>query len=169
MLTQQEMREKYAMLYDYMATSGKTEYMKVFGHVMTDMMEWLIDYKPEAAQEWIEKLCAIKWKNYLTRKEADEIVAKMNPKAPWSHDVWKSTMDSLGIPTEEQPCYNSCALWVVMNMVHSDSAPTIAKIMEAPLSEIPQQQFVKAVHAFALDKLKDTDGVFNVRKYFGLQ
>ena len=168
MLTQQELREKYAMLYEYMATSQKTEYMKAFGHVMNEMMEWIIANKPELAQEWIEKLCSIKWNNYLTQKEADAIVAKMNPKAPWSRDAWKRALEDMGIPTEEEPYYNSCALWVVMNMVYSDSANTIAKLMEVPLQEIPQQQMVKAVHAFAIDKLIDEDGVFSVRRYFGL-
>jgi hypothetical protein len=168
-MTQAEIKDKYTMLYDYMATSQKPEYMKAFGHAMNEMMDWFIINKPEAAQEWVEQLCAIKWHNYLTTKEAEAIVSKMNPKAPWSRDVWNKAMDSFGIPTEESPYYNSCALWVVMNMVYSDSAQTIAKLMEASLAEIPQQQLVKAVHAFALDKLKDTDGVFNVRKYFGLQ
>lgn len=168
-MTQAEMKEKYAMIYEYMATSGKPEYMKTFGHAMSEMMEWFISNKPELAQEWLEKLCSIKWNNYLTQKEAEAIVAKMNPKAPWPRDVWKNVMDGMGIVTEEEPYYNSCALWAVMNMVYSDSSQTIARLMEAPLAEIPQQQLVRAVHAFALDKLIDADGVFSVRKYFGLQ
>ena len=168
MLTQQELRDKYAMLYEYMATSQKPEYMKAFGHVMSEMMEWTITNKAEMANDYIEKLCSIKWKNYLTQKEAETIVTKMNPKAPWNRDVWNQALDNLGIVKEESPYYNACALWTVMNMVYSDSASTIARIMDMPLAEIAPEDMVEAVHDFALDKLKDSDGVFNVRAYFGL-
>ena len=163
-----EMKEKYIQLYEFMASSNKTAYMKVFGHVMTEMMDWFIANKPEAAEEWLCKLESIKWNNYLTPKEADKIAAAMNPKAQWPRDVWKQTMDSLGIVLEESPYYNSCALWVTMNMVYSDSATTIATLMGKPLAEIPAEQMVKAAHAFALDKLKDADKRFNIRNYFGI-
>lgn len=167
-MTTNDLKEKYVMLYDYMATSDNPAYMKTFGRVMSDMMEWMIANKTEAAQEYIERLCAIKWNNYLTQKEAEVIVAKMNPKAPWNKDAWKSVIDSLGMVAEEEPYYNSCALWATMNMVYSDSANTIATLLEAPLAEIPQQQMFKACHALALDKLKDADGVFSIRNYFGV-
>lgn len=156
------------MLYEYMATSNKPEYMKAFGHVMNDMMEWFIVNKVEQAQDWVEKLCAIKWNNYLTQKEAEAIVAKMNPKAPWTKDVWKNTLDNMGITTEEAPYYNTCALWVTMNMVYSDSANTIARIIGKQLAEIPTDVIIKAVHGLALDKLKDVDKQFDIRVYFGL-
>lgn len=163
-----EMKEKYNHLYEYMASSGKPEYMKVFGHVMTEMMDWLIANKLDAAEEWLCKLESIKWNNYLTPKEAEKIVNAMNPSAPWSKDVWKKAMDGVGIAIEESPYYNSCALWVTMNMIHSDSAQSIANIMGMPLADVPAEKMVKAVHSLALDKLKDVDKRFNVRSYFGL-
>lgn len=162
------MKQKFDELYNYMASSNKVEYMRAFGIVQHEMMDWMIANKPELAQEWIEKLCAIKWDNYLTTKEAEKIVASMNPKAPWARDVWKQAMDSLGFAKEEEPCYNSCALWVVMNMVYSDSANSIAAIIGHPLADIPAEQMIKAVHALAVDKLKDADKRFSVRSYFGL-
>ena len=163
-----EMKAKFESLYDYMASSRNVAYMHTFGMVHKEMMEWMIANKPDLANEWIEKLCSIKWHNYLTTKEADKIVSEMQPKAPWSRDVWKNALDEFGIVTEEEPYYNSCALWVVMNMIYSDSSATIANIIGQPLSEIPAEQMVSAVHSLALDKLKDADGRFNVRKYFGL-
>lgn len=156
------------MLYDYMATSRKPKYMKVFGSVMNDMMGWFIANKPEMANDYVERLCAIKWKNYLTTGEAEQIVSKMVPKAPWSRDVWRSNIVSLGLEEEEEPYYNSCALWVAMNMVYSDSAHSIAKIMGMTLGEVSDEDMINAVHALALDKLKDVDGVFDIRAYFGL-
>ena len=167
-MTQKELTEKYDELYNYMATSKNPSYMMSFGAVMNEMMDWMIQNKPEMAQEWIEKLCSIKWKNYLTQKEAEKIVANMSPKAPWSREVWRSAMDSFGLPVEEKWSYNSCALWVTMNMIYSDSSNTIAKIIGKPINEIPTEQMVKAVHSLAMDKLEDADGVFNIRSYFNL-
>ena len=161
-----EMREKYAMLYDYMANSNKTKYMKAFGNVMNDMMDWMITNKPELAMNEIEKLESIKWNNYLTTSEADEIVASMIPKAPWSKEAWSSAMDSLGFKKEEEPYYNSCALWTTMNMVYSDSAHTIASIMGKTIDEVPKEAMVKAAYGLAIDKLKDKDSFFSVRDYF---
>ena len=162
-----EMREKYAMLYDYMANSNKTKYMKAFGNVMNDMMDWMIANKPDLAMDEIEKLESIKWNNYLTTNEAEEIVANMIPKAPWSREVWSQAMDSLGFPKEEEPYYNSCALWTTMNMIYSDSAHTIASIMgKTAIEEVPKEAMVKAAYGLAIDKLKDQDGVFEIRQYF---
>lgn len=168
MKTQEQMREQFYELYNYMANSHKVEYMRTFGNVHKEMMEWFIANKPELAEEWLCKLESIKWHNYLTLKEAENIVANMKPDAPWSRDAWKKAMDSFGIATEEEPYYNSCALWTTMNMIYSDSAHSIADLMRMPISEIPAEQMVKAVHSFALDKLKDADHRFHIRSYFGL-
>lgn len=93
----------------------------------------------------------------------------MQPKAPWSHEVWRNAMQSLGLPTEEEPYYNSCALWVEMNKQYTDHAQTIAdNILKKPLAEIPTEQIVTGIHALALDLLKDRDKVYCIRNYFGL-
>jgi hypothetical protein len=93
----------------------------------------------------------------------------MMPKAPWTRDVWKNAMQSLGLPLEEEPYYNSCALWVVMNQVYTDHAQTIAdNILKKPLAEIPSDQLVPLIRALAIDLLKDKDKVYSVRSYFGL-
>lgn len=163
-----ELREKYTMLYDYMSTSKKTEYMMAFGKVMSEMMDDMIANSPSKAEEYIDKLCAIKWQNYLTQKEADKIVSSMNPKAPWSRDVWRNAMDSFGLEKEDSPCYNSCAMWVTMNMVYSDHAETLAKAMGKNLQDIPTEQLVRTIYALSIDLLCDSDKNFNIRRYFGL-
>lgn len=168
-MKENEMKEKYMSLYEYMSVSNNPKYMKTFGNVMTKMMNDMIAIKPDMAEEYICELESIKWKNYLTQKEAEAIVAKMNPKAPWSRDVWKQAMTQLELPMEEEPYYNSCALWVVMNQVYTDHAQTIAdNIIKKPLAEIPADQIVPGIRALAIDLLKDKDGVYNVRSYFGL-
>lgn len=168
-MNQQELKQAYAELYGYMANSQDPENMKAFGKVMTKMYGWFVDNKPDKAQEWLEELDAIRWHNYLTPKEAEAIVAKMEPKAPWSREVWRNAMQSLRLKTEDEPCYNSCALWVAMNMIYTDHAETIAEnVLNKRLADVPTEQIVTGVHALALDLLCDKDGVFNIRTYFGL-
>ena len=152
-----------------MAMSHDVNNMRTFGNVHKEMMEWMIQNKPDLAQEWIGKLESIKWCNYLTTKEAEKIVSEMVPKAPWSREVWKNAMQSLGLPMEEEPYYNSCALWAEMNKQYSDHAQTMAdKVWKKPLNTIPAEEIVPVIHAFALDLLKDKDKNYCIRSYFSL-
>ena len=160
-MTSEEMKKKFLELYQYMATSENVTYMRAFGNVHKEMMDWMIANKPDLAQEWIEKLCSIKWKNYLTQKEAEKIVSDMDPKAPWSREQWKNVMTQSGFDMGHEPCYNSCALWVTMNMIMSDSSETLKKY-------VAEEDMFNFVHDLAVDKLKDKDGVFNIRSYFGV-
>ena len=155
----QEMKEKYWSLYEYMANSKKPENMKAFGRVMTAMMEDMIQSNPTKAEEYINKLEGVKWKNYLTPAEADKIVAAMNPKAPWSREQWKAAMEQSGFPLEEWPCYNRCALYATMNMIMSDSSATLSRFVD-------NGNLFKLVYNLAVDKLKDQDERFAIRNYF---
>lgn len=157
----QELKDKYLGLYDYMANSKKPENMKTFGRVMTQMMDEMIASNPSKAEDFINKLESVKWKNYLTPMEADKVVSAMEPKAPWSREQWRAAMNQHNFELEEWPCYNRCALYVTMNMIMSDSGETLAKFVQ------PADMF-KSVHALAVDKLKDQDGRFNIRRYFEL-
>ena len=157
----QELKEKYIKLYDYMSSSNETKYMKTFGAVMTEMYNWFAANKPDLAEEWLCKLESIKWKNYLTPKEADKIVSEMDPKAPWSKEQWKSAIALHEFDLENTPYYNQCALWVTMNMIMSDSAETISKYVGNG------DQFA-FVYDLAVDKLTDADEKFNIRRYFNL-
>lgn len=158
-MTPQELKEKYWSLYEYMANSKDPKNMKTFGRVMTSMMNDMIAGNPSKAEEYIGKLESVKWKNYLTPAEADKIVAAMDPKAPWSRDVWRQSMEQQGYALEEWPCYNRCALYVTMNMIMSDSSATLTKFVNGG-------DLFKAAYALAVDKLKDKDARFNVRNYF---
>ena len=160
-MTSQELQEKYLSLYEYMANSKKPENMKAFGRVMTAMMDDMITSNPSKAEEYINKLEAIKWRNYLTPAEADKIVAAMEPKAPWSRDQWKTAMEQKGLQLEEWPFYNRCALYATMNMIMSDSSNTLSKFVN-------NGDLFKLVYELAVDKLKDTDRRFMIRSYFAL-
>ena len=153
------MRKEFYALYNMMAGSNNVEFMHIFGNVHKEIMEWMIANKPTEAQEWLDKLESIRWKNYLTPKEAQKIVDNMEPKAPWTREQWKAAMEKHGLPMESKPCYNSCALWVTMSMIMSDSSETISEYVEA-------DKLFKFVYGLAVDKLTDKDGNFSVRHYF---
>ena len=165
MTTPQELKDRYTGLYDYMAQSRDPKNMKAFGCVMTEMMDLMIQKLPADAEEMVEQLEGIKWKQYLTPKEAETIVAGMDPKAPWSRDMWKSAMASFGLPLEEAPYYNRCALWTEMNKIYSDFGEEIAAMLGKPLSP-SDKDIIAACYKMALKNLKDKDGVYNIRKYF---
>ena len=156
------MKKKFSELYNLMATSNDVAYMHTFGNVHREMMDWMIQNKPEVADEMLQKLEAIRWHQYLTPKEADAILAKMDPKAPWTREQWKTAMADFGLPLEEQPCYNRCALFVTMSMIMSDSSKTLSKYVA------DNNVMFEFVHALALDKLKDVDKRFDIRHYFNL-
>jgi hypothetical protein len=164
----QEMQQKYEMLYNTMAASGKPENMKLFGHVMTEMMNSAIQKNPSEAQQWIEKLGAIEWKNYLTPREADNIVAEMVPSAPWTREVWNKAMDSYGYSKEDKPYYNSCALFVEMNSLMSTHGDTLTSILSASGQQVPEETLLDAVYRLAVDKLKNESSMVNIRHAYGL-
>lgn len=157
----EEMKKEFYELYDMMAMSHDVKNMHTFGKVHQEMMDWMIANKPELAQEWLDKLESIKWKNYLTQKEAEAIIAQMEPKAPWTKEQWKTAMTNAGLELHREPCYNMYALWVTMNMIMSDSSATLSKY-------VAEDNMFQAVYDLAVDKLRDADGKFNIRSYFGL-
>lgn len=162
-----EIMSKFDELYGMMASSANVKYMHTFGDTMRCMMQNMASKHPELAQEYIEKLCAIKWKNYLTKNEALDIIGKMNPEATWNMQTWINAMTGLGLATEEKPYYNDYALYVAMNQVVSDHGCTIAKILgKEDVKDIDTEHLVKYAHSLALDLLKDKDGVYNIREYF---
>jgi hypothetical protein len=167
MTTATELKERYDGLYDYMANSKDPKNMKIFGGVMTQMMDWLIANKPDVAEEMTDKLESIRWRQYLTPKEAEKITAGMDPRAPWTRDQWKTAMESLSLPMEEQRCYNRCALWVEMNKVYSDAGDVIAELLGKPLSP-SDKDIISACYKLALKNLRDKDGVYDIRRYFRL-
>ena len=167
-MTTEELKSQYNDLYERMAASRNTDYMKVFGKVMTEMYDWFSINKREVAEEWLMKLESIKWNNFLTPAEAENIVSEMIPKALWSRDTWQNAMQSLGLEIENEPRYNSCALWVVMNMIYSDHGNSIANLINQPLESIPVETIVPAIYSMAIDLLCDKDKRFNVRKYFSV-
>lgn len=167
-MTQEELKEKYEQLYEQMSVSNEPKQMKLFGSVMNDMMSWAIKNQPQAAESWIDKLCAIKWEQFLTKAEATKIVAKMQPEAPWDFDTWSKAMAQLGLEAERKSVFNQYALWAWMNAKYSDEGEVYAKLVFGqPLEDVPADKIVPLIHALAVSNLCDEDHRFDIRAYFG--
>lgn len=164
-MTKQEMIDKFDSLYNYMASSNNVRYMKTFGYVHKEMMKWMIENKPELAEEYIDVLCSIKWRQYLTKNEAMDVVKGMKPAAPWDYETWERAMNDLGLKCEKDGEYNKYALWVAMNQIYTDFGDTLSKVLNQPLAQIPAQTLVPVVYEMAVDLLEDPDGKYSIRKY----
>ena len=165
-MTKEELKSKFEALYSQMAMSSNPKYMLLFGAVMKQMMSHIIETNPEQAERYIETLCAIQWRQYLSKSEAEEIVADMTPPAAWDYDTWHNAMQSLSLECERENVFNSYAMWVVMNAVHSDNGKVIAELLEIEPSDVANAEYVKAVWRMSLNMLCDEDGKYDVRKYF---
>lgn len=164
-MTKQEMTDKFGMLYGMMASSGDVKQMKTFGDVHKKMMAWMIENKPELAEEYIEELCAIRWRQYLTRNEATEVVSGMIPSAPWDYPTWERAMESMRLEMEREGVFNRYALWVAMNQIYTDFGDSISRMMGEPLDRIPAETLVPFVHDMAVSLLTDQDGKYCIREY----
>jgi hypothetical protein len=154
------MKERYEKLYQYMAESKDPDNMRLFGQVMTEMMDKAIKDNPSFAEREIDKLEAMMWNQYLSRGEAEDAVRQMQPRAPWSYDVWQKAMQDAGLETSEDGNYNCYALWTVMNGIMSDSGDTFKKY------GIGNDVLLPMVHDLALDLINDEDERFDVRMYY---
>lgn len=162
----ESIRERYLELYEDMAKSGMPEKMKIFGESAKWAFDRLHERDPKLAEQWVEKLEAMNWHNYLSKAEANEIVAKFinqdnSRGAHWGYDVFKGAVESLGGNMAEAPYYNCYALWVVVNMLYSDHYNSASEY-------VPKEDMPKYFYSMAVEKLKDKDRPRFVRDYFGL-
>lgn len=162
------MEEEFKELYNYIVQSEDEEKMRVLGQVTKSMMHKFIEGSPKQAREYLDMLQSVKWNNYVTTKEAEEIVAKMSPEPMWSRSMWDNIMSNLDAKTCEEPYYNDNALYVTMCMISSDSGETLKGVIESLGAAVMKDTLFGIIHKLALDKLKDKDGVFNIRWYFDL-
>ena len=160
------MMNGFDRLYRKMAASSDPRYMQVFSNTMKCMMEDMITLRPDVAQEYLDKLEAIEWHNYLSRKEAASIVSNMTPSGGWDITEWETMMAAHDLCMEEEPYYNKWAMYVAMSMIYSDSAKTVATIAGKTMTDITSDELFKDIYLLALDKLKDKDGMFDIRAYF---
>ena len=172
MMTKEQMMGRYEELYHKMVNSKDVKNMKIFGESEKWVFNEVAKAHPELAESWISHLEAVCWNNYLSQNEAmnigKRIVNQDGTKGfHWNHDVFVKAVESLGGITEEKPYYNSYALCVVANMEYSDHAMSIAEDMGyKTVAEVPNEKMALSCYKKAVEKLKDIDDGFHVRKYF---
>lgn len=166
------MIERYDELYGVMKSSRDVEKMKIFGEAEKEMFRQLAASNPTMAEMWLTKLEAVCWDNYLTEKEARNIGRHIvnqdgTKEFHWPYDVFTKAVTQLGGSVEEKPYYNSYALWVTANMNYSDHARSVAEDMgyKSPM-EVPNERMALSMYKKAVEKLKDPDKGFHIRKYF---
>ena len=155
-----------------MKSSRDVEKMKIFGEAEKEMFRQMAASNPSMAEMWLTKLEAVCWDNYLTEKEARNIGRHIvnqdgTKEFHWPYDVFTKAVSQLGGITEEKPYYNSYALWVTANMIYSDHARSVAEDMgyKSPM-EVPNERMALSMYKKAVEKLKDPDKGFHIRKYF---
>lgn len=162
--------EMYDELYDEMVASNNPLRMMAFGDAEKWMFHQLAPKHPEMAEEWLRRLEASKWNNYLSEEEAEHIVYSLEEKHgdkseqryEWDYDTLKRAVDSSGSRMFEAPYFNCWALWATINMLYSDHHETVSAFVS------PQSQF-RFYYRLAMDKLKDVDRPHFVREYFHLK
>lgn len=168
MMTTEQKQNEFLERYDSIISSGDKEQMECLGAMVKRTMRWLIANEPEIADQAIDMLdgntgdC----KNTLTREEAERLSERMDPKPAWTLKQLDEILGSMKLPTSEAPYYNKWALLTTMLMIQSDSGDTLKRILHAGDKD---DRLTTAIYKLSLDKLKDKDGVFDIRSYFGIK
>lgn len=167
-----EIFERYKELYEEMAKSKDPAKMIAFGDAERWAFKRMAEVSPKDAECWLDKLEAMEWNNYLSKREAEAIAANLlnqngSRGAHWGYDTFKEAVEGLGGKISDKPYYNCYALWVTANMLYSDHANSVAEDMgySSP-SQVPGDKMALSMYRKAVEKLKDPDRVKFVRGYF---
>lgn len=175
-MTTQELKDSFDRLYVKMAQSKDVSKMKLFGTAFKDMFGEVASSHPEIALAALDFLAAVEYNNYVTKDEAWSVASDFinddtmitgttepTKGAHWNMDSLKSFLTQKGLPLEEKPYYNWCALWLTTNMIYSDFANVIAEIVGKE-----NEKIATACYRMAVKKLKDLDRPSYIREYFDL-
>lgn len=164
-----ELKEQLSCLIDHSMMQGNEHQKQMLKNQVVKAVCRLQKVDAAYVAEMLAVLDSMNWRNYLTEHEAKTIISQMSPKPAWpTYEVWKNRMDDADYEYSEKDLYNCYALFVVMNMIYSDSVKSICLVAGRKLEDIAEEEMFGYVYSFALDKLKDEDQKFNVRYYFHL-
>ena len=176
-MTHHEIKAQYDKLYDDMRKSRNVSKMKHFGAAFTMMFEEVADKHPDIAMEILDFLSGMEYNNFVTPMEATDVATHFinddtflsgatepSKGAHWSMDILKGFLMQRGQQLEEKPYYNWPSLWLTVNMIYSDYADALAKMVGSKENE----RIAMASYSFAVKKLKDRDRPHFIRDYFDL-
>lgn len=170
-MNKEERYQNFLDRYEAIVSSGDTLQMQPLGEMVKRVMRWLINYEPEIATAALSILNGEESKEYhncLSAHEASEIVRNMEPQPQWSIRQVLDMLTSAGYATDEPPYFNNYALAATMCMILSDSGETLKNELGSDIRPAKADEILRLVYKLAIDKLKDKDGKFNIRKYFDL-
>lgn len=141
---------------------GNPDTLGIFKNSASKMFNYLSERDQRKAEEMLGELEQIQYNNFLTRDEAKKILDRMKNYdntmgGKWRCDEVENFLRSKGMPTEEMPYYNTYALAVAMNRIHSDYGGEIKELTD---------DYTIACYNFALCDLKDKDRPRWIRNYF---
>lgn len=171
-MNSEEMKSRYQYLYDIMASSKDPEKMQVFGKAEQHMFDKLAVSNPSMAKDWLDKLEAVCWKNYLTETQAEKIASKIinqnGATGPyWPMETFFAVVPKLGGQLNDEPYYNQYALWLVANAHYSDFARSTAEDMGYALpDEVPGDKMALSMYKKAVESLKDIDRSHYIADYY---
>lgn len=167
-MEKQELEKRFEDRYADIIESRDEQKMERLGAMVKRMIHWMTKNVPEVAEQAIAMLDDEDGKtntNYLTKEEARDIVEDMDPQPAWSMNRLAATLEQMKMRLDDAPHYNRWALLTTMLMIQSDSGPTLSHFMNTSKES---ERMVTIIYQLALDRLKDLDGKFNIRKYFDL-
>lgn len=161
-----EMTKRFEELYDNMATSKDHAKMHVFGNAEKWLFPQLVVLQPKLARQWLDKLEASEWNNYLSQTEAEDIVAKLENQngshgGKWTFTAFEQAVENMGKHTEHAPYFNNYALWAVANMKYSDHARSLSEALNGD-----KEKLFALIYALSVEQLTDPDRPRFVREYF---
>ena len=170
-MTKDELMDKFCSVYNEATTANDAEDIKISLLAFKKAFTVLADVNPRMAKEVLE--CyegTLKYYNFLTENEAEEIVAAFQNQDGSKGPKWRDP-DELFEKVEEndgkvecEPYYNKWALYVAMNKAASDQNNVILKWIGDD-----KGKYLVACYDLALTDLKDKDRPYWIRKYFHVE
>lgn len=169
-MDKKELLDKFCALLTESKNSGSAEDCNISLSMFKKSVCLLADINLRSAKELVECYEGnLKYYNFLTEIEAEEIVEKFvnqdNTKGP----KWKDPEDLFRKVNEEdgkiecEPHYNKWALYVTMNKFASDQNSVIVKWVGDD-----KQKYFEVCYELALTQLKDKDRPCWIRPYYNL-
>lgn len=169
-MDKKELLDKFHALLLEVKNSGDSEDIEVSLDMLKKAFILLAEANIRSAKELVE--CyegSLKYYNFLTETEAEDIVDKFNNQdgskgAKWrDHEELFRRVEELGGRIECEPHYNKWALYVAMNKFASDQHSVIVKWVGND-----KDKYFEACYELALTQLKDKDRLCWIRPYYGV-
>lgn len=160
MIDVRQMIERFSALSEAAVSNPDT--LGVLKNSVNKMFNYLSERDQRKAEEMLAELEQIQYNNYLTQEEAKRINASFknydgSTGGKWRSEEVENFLRNKGLPVEDLPYYNSCALVVAMNRISSDYGGEIKELTD---------DYAVACYRFALCDLKDDDRPRWIRKFF---